>query len=85
MLTPAEENALRIYIAKIEKQLELFKKLSSTSGFYKEYYKMLATAKSNKAAFDDLNEMYFELFGKYRFSDWNSFKKMTNYYNNKQR
>lgn len=83
MLTPVEENALRVYIAKIEKENELFRKLSSTDGFYREYYRMLSDAKSNKVAFDELNETYFELFGKYRYSDFNTFKRVTNYYNNK--
>lgn len=85
MLTPAEENALRIYIAKIEKENELFRKLSSTDGFYQEYYKILATAKSNKSAFDELNEIYFSLFHRYRYADYNSFKRVTNFYNKKEK
>lgn len=85
MLSPIEENALRAYVAKIEKENELFRKLSSTDGFYQEYYKMLSNAKSNKIAFDELNELYFELFGKYRYSDFNTFKVITNYYNKKQK
>lgn len=85
MLSPIEENAFRVYIAKIEKEKELMRKLADKDGFYSEYYQKLRTAKSNKAAFEELNDLYFELFGKYRYSDWNSFKKMTNYYNNKPR
>lgn len=84
MSLPAEENALRIYIAKLEKENELMKKLSTTTGFYGEYFKELKTAKSNKSAFDNINEIYHELFGEYRYSDWNSFKKMTNYFNKKK-
>jgi hypothetical protein len=80
-----EENALRIYIAKIELENEKLRLLSSQKGFYAEYFKALITAKSNKEAFDTVNEEYYKLFGSYRYSDWNSFKKMTNYYNNKNK
>jgi hypothetical protein len=58
--------------------------LSSKSGFYSEYFTELKTAKSNKQAFDTINEEHHRLFGRYRYSDWNSFKKMTNYYNKKK-
>lgn len=85
MLSSAEENALRIYIAKLEKQNEKMRELSSKSGFYAEYFKELKTAKSNKQAFDTVNEEHHKLFGRYRYSDWNSFKKMTNYYNKKSK
>lgn len=85
MSLPAEENALRIYIAKLEKENELYRKLSSTDGFYEEYYRLLSTAKTNKEAFDGLNETYFQLFGRYRYSDFNTFKVITNYYNKKQK
>lgn len=83
MLSPIEENALRVYLAKVEKDKELMRTLTNKDGFYSEYYKKLTNAKSNKIAFDELNELYFELFGKYRYSDFNTFKRVTNYYNNK--
>lgn len=85
MLSPAEENALRIYIAKIEKQNEKMKLLATSSGFYSEYFKELKTAKSNKEAFDSVNEEYHQLFGIYRYADHNSFMAMTNYYNKKNK
>lgn len=83
-MTPAEENALRIYIAKIENENIEMRKLSTRKGFYNEYFKKLKTAKTNIEAFNEVNENYHKLFGTYRYSDWNSFKKMTNYYNNKK-
>jgi len=85
MLSPAEENALRIYITKIEKENEKLRLLSTQSGFYAEYFKQLKTAKSNKEAFDIVNNEYNELFGSYRYSDYNSFMVMTNYYNKKNK
>jgi hypothetical protein len=83
-MNPVEENALRIHIAKIEKQNEQMRELSTRKGFYAAYFVALKTAKSNKEAFDAVNEIYHELFGNYRYSDWNTFKRMTNYYNNKK-
>ncbi|WP_295093751.1 hypothetical protein [uncultured Flavobacterium sp.] len=80
----AEEKALRIYVEKLEKENDLLRRLSSTTGFYQEYYKKLASAKSNEAAFNDLNETYHKLFGRYRYSDFNSFKRVTHYYNKKK-
>jgi len=84
-MTASEENALRIYIAKLEKQNALMLQLSTTSGFYERYFQELKTAKSNIEAFNTVNELYHTVFNKYRYSDWNSFKKMTNYYNNKRK
>jgi hypothetical protein len=83
-MNPAEENALRIYIAKIEKENEIMRSLSTRQGFYNEFFKELKTAASNKAAFEKVNELYHNLFGQYRYSDWNSFKRMSNYYNNQK-
>lgn len=84
-MNAVEENALRIHIAKIEKQNKQMRELSSRKGFYAAYFVALKTAKSNKEAFDNVNEVYYDLFGNYRYSDWNSFKKMTNYYNNQKK
>lgn len=82
--TPAEKNALRIRIEQLEKENALMKKLSSIDGFYKEYFIELRTAKFNKTAFDNVNERYFNLFGEYRYADWNSFRRAMNYYHNKK-
>ena len=83
-MNAVEENALRIYIAKIEKQNEQMRELSTRKGFYAAYFVELKTAKSNKEAFDTVNETYHELFGNYRYSDFNTFKRMTNYYNHQK-
>jgi len=83
-MNQAEENALRIYIAKLEKENLEMRELSTTKGFYDEYFKKLKTAKTNNEAFNEVNERYHHLFGKYRYSDHASFKRTTNYYNNKK-
>lgn len=83
-MNQAEENALRIRIEKLEKENAIIRKLSTVKGFYDEYFIKLRTAKSNTEAFNQVNEEYYSLFGHYRYSDWNSFKVMTNYYKNKK-
>lgn len=85
MLTPTEENALRIQIAKLEKENAEMRQLSTTKGFYDEYFKKLKNAKTNTEAFNEINERYHFLFGRYRYSDFSSFKVMTNYYNKKSK
>lgn len=84
-MNPAEANAMRILIAKLEKENLEMRKLSTRKGFYNEYFIALKTAKTNIEAFNTVNENYHKLFGHYRYSDWNSFKKMTNYYNNQNK
>jgi hypothetical protein len=83
-MTTQEENALRIHIEKLENQNQQMRKLSTRQGFYDEYFKALQTAKTNREAFNNINEKYYSLFNQYRYSDWDSFKKMVNYYNNKK-
>lgn len=83
-MIPAEENALIIRIQKLEKENAEMREISTINGFYKKYFNELKNATSNTEAFNIVNERYYNLFGRYRYSDWNSFKKMTNYYNNKK-
>jgi len=84
-MTPAEENVLRIRIEKLEKENAEMKKLSSIEGFYDEYFKGLKEVKFNHESFNKVNEKYFGLFGKYRYADYDSFKRMSNYYNNQNK
>lgn len=83
MTNQLEENELRIYIEKIERENKLMRKFASVKGFYDEYYAEVSKVSSNKEAFDNVNELYYSVYGKYRYSDYNSFKRISNYYNNK--
>ena len=83
-MNPEEQNALRIYITKLEKENEEMRKISTRKGFYNEYFNELKTSKTNKEAFETVNERFYTLFGKYRYSDYATFKRMTNYYHNKK-
>lgn len=83
-MNPVEQNALQNHIEKLEKQLAEMRKLSTRKGFYEQFFKELITAKTNIEAFNTINERYHVLFGNYRYSDFNSFKVMSNYYNKKK-
>lgn len=76
-----EAKAQQIYIAKLEKENQEMRELSTRKGFYNAFFQQLKIAKSNKEAFNCVNENYHKLFGHYRYSDFNSFKVITNYYN----
>lgn len=73
-----EEKALRIHIEKLEIQLEQMKQLGTTSGFFNAYFKQLKTASTNDEAFNVINEQYYSLFGRYRYSSYDTFRKVKN-------
>ena len=64
MTNQLEENELRIYIEKIERENKLMRKFTSVKGFYDEYYTEVSKVSSNKEAFDNVNELYHSLYGK---------------------
>jgi hypothetical protein len=81
-MTPLQK-AQQIEFEKVQKENELMKRLSTREGFFKFYYQECKNFETNKQAFDHTNEMYFDLFGQYRFADYISFKNMVTYYNKK--
>lgn len=82
-MTP-EENALRLRILKLEEEAEIMKRLSARQGFFHMYYEALPAHSTYESAFNSVNELHFQLFGFYRYSDFVSFKNVINYYNRKK-
>jgi hypothetical protein len=76
-----QQKRMRESESKTRKENAIMRKFSTTKGFYDEYFIKLRTA--NTEAFNQVNEDYYGLFGHYRYSDWNTFKRMTNYNNKK--
>lgn len=74
MSTIAEANALRIENEKLEAKITLMRSLGTTANFYNFYFKKLLEFESNKDCFDHCNELFFDLFGVYRYSDYASFR-----------
>lgn len=58
----------------LQKKIERMQLLVPLSGFTKAYFFELKTAKTYTEAFEKVNDEYYELFGQYRFSSWNSFR-----------
>ena len=77
------EKAIQIENKKLEEQIAQIKKLVSIDGFFKIYFEKCKFSKTNKEAFNEVNELYFNYFGKYRYADYQAFKNITNYYHKK--
>jgi len=60
--------------SKLKKENELLKKLATNSGFYTYYFEMLPKCKTFTEAFNMANDEYYELFGQYKYSSYNSFQ-----------
>lgn len=60
-------------IAALTLQCALMQKLTTSSGFYDMYYKFLSNYNNKTEAFDYVNQMYCELFGRIRFENFSHF------------
>lgn len=67
-------------IEKLVKQNQVMKELATRIGFYNYYFKTCKTAAPNLEAFNLTNDLYFELFKEYRYTDYNSFRRSVNHY-----
>ncbi|NHM07997.1 hypothetical protein G4D82_12250 [Flavobacterium sp. CYK-4] len=79
-----EENALRLRILKLEEEAKVMKRLSTRQGFFDMYYEALPDHSTYESAFNSVNDLHFQLFGFYRYSDYVSFKNVINYYKRKK-
>lgn len=73
------EIANQIEIERLKVQNEKMKKLATREGFFREYFLECKNHRTNKEAFEKINEEYHNLFGQLRYSDHDSFKKAVNY------
>jgi len=56
------------------KENKIMRQLACTKGFFDYYFTECKNHSTNTAAFNDVNDLYFELFGEYRYTDYNTFK-----------
>lgn len=75
-MTKKENKDLKIWIAKLEKENEIMKKLSTRKGFYDFYFEKLKTSKTKIQAFNKVNNLYLSLFGEKRYGDFATFKSL---------
>ncbi|MEM9685347.1 MAG: hypothetical protein AAF934_00310 [Bacteroidota bacterium] len=59
----------------LQEQFKLAKALGSSKGFFQRYFYHLKRSRTNHEAFLKTNEEYFELFGEYKYSSLDSFRK----------
>tara|TARA_B100000809_G_scaffold71197_1_gene68816 strand:+ start:290 stop:535 length:246 start_codon:yes stop_codon:yes gene_type:complete len=57
---------------------ELMHQLATPAAFLKYYYKILPKCKSQKAAFDIVNLLYYLLFDEEKYSSFDSFRSVKN-------
>ncbi|WP_435624484.1 hypothetical protein [Flagellimonas sp.] len=59
-------------------QVKLMRRLATRLGFFQYYFENLKEHRTQVECFIYVNEKYFDLFGEYRYSDYDSFRKLYN-------
>ena len=81
----AKTSVKNLELDKLKNQIQLMRQLFGKAGFIQAYFSALPLHKTNKAAFEFVNDLYFNLFGTYRYSDFGSFKASLSRYLNKNK
>lgn len=71
-LTP---KALKEELAKIQAENLLMRTLGTNQGFFQHYFEQLRNHRTQIECFNSVNEQYFDFFGEYRYSCYNSFRR----------
>lgn len=59
---------------KLKKEIDLMRMLNSNDGFYQYFFKICNDHKTREDAFDAVNNLYFELFGRFRYKSYKGFR-----------
>lgn len=72
--------ALKLQLNMAYQKEELMRKIGGANnlGFFQYYFDMLPGFRTKYECFNHVNEQYFDLFGEYRYTDYNSFRKQYN-------
>lgn len=65
---------LELEIEKLKTENEIMSKISTSIGFYEYFFKELKNYKTEIECFNEVNKLYFNLFGVYRFENYQTFK-----------
>lgn len=76
-MVTTEEEKVQNYIAKLEKENEIMKKLLTSIGFYEFYFEEIKNSASKELAFEKVNNLYLELFGGKRYDTFLQFHELT--------
>lgn len=61
-------------LEELQAQNKLMRQLASPLGFYEYFFKQLPNHRTQIECFNAVNELYFDIFGDYRYSNYNSFR-----------
>lgn len=77
----SNHNTTQQQLLEIQEQNGLMRRLATRQGFFQYYFKELSEKKGNKhkhrtmvECFNYCNEKFYDLFGEYKYSSYNSFK-----------
>ncbi|XRE42226.1 hypothetical protein ACIVBQ_000430 [Tenacibaculum discolor] len=59
---------------------DVAKKIGTTTGYMDYYFKILYKCKSQKQAYEAVNVLHFLIFGQYKYSDFDSFRRSRNHH-----
>ncbi len=54
------------------KKFNTAKTIGNSTGFFQYYFKILENHETQVAAFNEVNDLYFETFGEVKYSSWDS-------------
>jgi hypothetical protein len=74
----AQEQHLAALIEKLKKENEIIRRIGTVTGFYEYYFQQLKNHKTEIECFEAVNDLYFEYFGEYKYSSYDSFRKVKN-------
>jgi hypothetical protein len=84
IITTHELNAIQQKLKSAEENYALARLLGTPEGFFQHYFKILPSSRTQIEAFNDVNDQYFEIFGDWRYSDYNSFRLCCKNYKSKK-
>lgn len=58
----------------LQLKVKLMQKLATASGFFSYYFENLKSFLKREQCFNHVNDLYFELFGHYRYDSYSNFK-----------
>ena len=76
----AQEEHLAVLIEKLKKENEIIRKIATVTGFYEYYFQQLKNHKTEIECFEAVNDLYFEYFSEFKYSSYDSFRKVKNKY-----
>lgn len=71
------EEILKAENEKLKQENELMRTIATADGFYNYFFKISLKFKTREQAFDHVNELYYKLFGSYRYKNYHAFRTTT--------